>query len=126
MNDLKGVEYIRTSRGISYKERERQREVNRRCANYRRIPLVDSYTDAGVDGSTSLVHREGAAALVRDAWDGQFNVIFVASVDRIARERAEVVKFMLVMTQLGVKIILADLDQELTLYWMETEAWQRK
>ena len=55
------------------------------------IEIVKVYEDNGVSGLSKPNIRPGLSALLRDAREGKFNVLYVSRLDRFGRDRKSVV-----------------------------------
>lgn len=60
-----------------------------KCREYARVydyEVVQVYRDEGISGSKGLKYRKGLAAALRDAQEGNIDMIVMASLDRMARK----------------------------------------
>ncbi|WP_426014027.1 recombinase family protein [Caulobacter sp. DWR2-3-1b2] len=67
-------------------------------------PVVETYSDAGISGST-VIFRPGFQALLRDALAGKFDVVVAEALDRLSRDQEDIAAAFKRLRFAGVPII---------------------
>ena len=68
------------------------------------VLIVKTYEDIGVSGIINPMLRPGLSALLEDARNGVFNVLYIASQDRLGRRTRQVTDIVRVLQKARVKI----------------------
>jgi len=66
--------------------------------------IVKVYQDQGVSGLSQPAQRPGFSALLQDAREGKFNVLYVSSLDRFGRNLPVVLEVVSQLQIAGIKI----------------------
>ena len=83
---------------------EDQFRICREQAEREKQKVVGTYKDAGISGS-SIIHRPGIQALLRDAQTGQFDIVLAEALDRISRDQADIATLYKHLKFAGVPIV---------------------
>ncbi|HDZ69309.1 MAG TPA: hypothetical protein ENH43_02700 [Phycisphaerales bacterium] len=112
----KALTYLRVSgRGqINKGGFPRQRETIRKYAKAHTLEIVGEYRDEGVSGTKELEHRQGLAALLDHIEANGVQVVLVECADRLARDLMVSEVILGQFRDLGVSVIAADSDVDLT------------
>ena len=112
----KALSYLRVSGKGQIKKGgfPRQRETIRKYAKSNNLEIVVEYRDEGVSGTKELEHRQGLAALLDHIESNGIDVVLVERADRIARDLMVSEVILSQFRGLGVKVISADSNVDLT------------
>ncbi|MEM7746198.1 MAG: recombinase family protein [Pseudomonadota bacterium] len=69
-----------------------------------RAIVVQTYTDHGISGASTLL-RPGIQALLQDAMEGRFDVLYSEALDRISRDQEDIAAIYKRLSFAGVKMI---------------------
>ncbi len=83
---------------------EDQFRLCREHAQRERWQIVGSYEDAAISGASTIL-RPGIQRLMRDAQDGEFNILLAEALDRISRDQADVATLFKHLKFAGVTIV---------------------
>jgi DNA invertase Pin-like site-specific DNA recombinase len=73
-------------------------------------PATRFYEDEGVSGYSEWETRPGLAALLRDAGNGEFDVVRITDADRLSRSRADQGSIIDTLEELGIEVIIHSAD----------------
>lgn len=83
---------------------EDQFRICRMHADKQGWPVVETYSDAGISGST-VIFRPGFQALLRDALAGKFDVVVAEALDRLSRDQEDIAAAFKRLRFAGVPIV---------------------
>ena len=112
----KALAYLRVSgRGqINKGGFPRQKETIRKYAKAHNLEIVGEYRDEGVSGTKELEQRQGLAALLDYIESNGVQIVLVERADRLARDLMVSEVILGQFRELGVSVIAADSDVDLT------------
>lgn len=107
MKKKRAVAYVRVSSGSdtqlhSYEFQERY--WRGKFTNDPENELINIYADRGISGK-SMIHRPQLLAMMQDAREGRFDVIYTKSVSRFARNTVDLLTAVRELRDLGIAVI---------------------
>ena len=81
-----------------------QRAQIEKCALKDDVRIVKTYKDIGISGRSDPKQRPGLSALLEDARQGVFNVLYIASLNRLDRRTEHLMDIVSQLQTAGVKI----------------------
>jgi DNA invertase Pin-like site-specific DNA recombinase len=110
---LLGALYVRCASPLpddAYYLDEQRLQVEK-CAISDDVLIVKTYEDIGISGIINPSLRPGLSALLEDARKGVFNVLYIASQDRLSRRAEQVIDIARELHKTGVKIKISGYDE---------------
>jgi len=81
-----------------------QRAQIEKCALKDDVRIVKAYQDIGISGRSDPKQRPGLSALLEDSRQGVFNVLYIASLNRLDRRPEHLMDIVSQLQTAGVKI----------------------
>lgn len=66
--------------------------------------IIKIYSDVGISGNSLPQQRPGLSALLEDAREGQFNILYLANLSRLGRQPEHLIDFIRQLRTVGVQI----------------------